>query len=378
MSANSALAPETQRASVDRAVGRFAAVDRTVARFAGPQHGVVTRGQLTDAGLSDDGIRHRAKVGHLHRLHRGVYAVGHVPPSPLAPAIAAVFACGPGGVLSHSSAATLWGISPRWRSPIEVIAPTVRRPQGVWVHRSCQLLPVYDTTVHFGIPVTTPARTLLDLASRLDDDALARAINDARLSGHLRLPQLADMLARFPRRPGTPRLRSLLDDGRGPTRSAFEDAFIAFAQRHGLPRPEVNCVVAGHEVDALFRDHDLAVELDGYRYHDGRRAFERDRDRDADLLAAGIATVRVTWRRLASTPEREATRLRAILARQPRNPPPACLRAELGPRSVLARSIIVSPSWSAAQPQMSPSSHASSSSATWRLGTAATRTRWRS
>ena len=144
--------------------------------------------------------------------------------------------------------------------------------------------------------------------------ALTRLVNDARLSSHLRLPALAETLARFPRHPGTRRLRPFVARSGGPTRSEFEDAFASFCELYGLPQPVMNTVVAGHEVDALFEAEGVIVELDGYEFHSGRDAFESDRDRDADTLEAGHSTVRVTWERMIGSPRREALRLEAILA----------------------------------------------------------------
>ena len=225
--------------------------------------------------------------------------------------MAAVLACGPAGVLSHRSAAALWELDPRWRPPIEVSAPTERRHLGVRVHHSRTLLGE-DVTIHFGIPVTTVARTLLDLADVLDDKALGRAVNEAQLRRHLRLDDLAGLLARSPGR-STARLRPFVDRADAPTRSVFEDTFLAFVDRYGLPRPTVNQRVAGYEVDMLWPAHRLIVELDSRAYHDSDQPFEHDRNRDADLLAAGYPVVRITWRRLVDTPGREARRLATLL-----------------------------------------------------------------
>jgi hypothetical protein len=289
--------------------------DRAIARCASAQHGVITRAQLFEVGISAGAVDYRLKIGRLLPIYHGVYAVGHRPPSPLARAAAAVLACGSGAALSHGSALTLWGLARRWAFPLEVTAPARRRPAGLRVHRS-RLLTAPDVTTHFGIRVTIAARTLLDVADRLDDAALARAVNDARLARHLRPADLATLAARSPGRSGVARLRSLFVAGEAPTRSELEDAFLAFVAHYGLPRPEVNLTVAGHEVDAYFREHRLAIELDGYKHHGERPAFEADRDRDADLLAAGIPTVRITWKRLIGAPAREDARLRAILARR--------------------------------------------------------------
>jgi putative AbiEi antitoxin of type IV toxin-antitoxin system/uncharacterized protein DUF559 len=288
-------------------------VDLAIARRAAPQHGMVTRAQLFEAGLSVQAIAYRLKVGRFIRMHPGVYAVGHRPPSPLARAMAAVLACGQGAMLGYRSAATLWVIQSRWRGPIEVIAPGNHLLDGVRVHRSRSLTP-RDVTVHFGIPVTTPARTLLDLAETLSDKALARAVNEAQVKRLLKLDDLAALLMRSPGRHGRTRLQRFVDYRQGPTRSGFEDAFLAFAECYGLPRPEVNQVVAGYEVDVLWRDQRLIVELDSREYHDHAQPFEYDRDKDAHLLAAGFPVVRVTWRRLVDMPGREAARLKALLA----------------------------------------------------------------
>lgn len=291
-------------------------VDIEIARRAEPQHGLITLRQLTDLGLDKHAVGYRVRVGRLHRVHRGVYAVGHVPPSPLARAMAAVLACGPGAVLSHRWATALWGIDPRWRDPVEVTAASRHRHRGLRVHRSCTLSRD-DGTTNFGIPVTTPARTLLDLADVLGDKALARAVNDAQIRRLLTLDELAAVLARSPGR-ATTRLEAFVQRGEPPTRSALEDEFLALVERHGLPRPEINQRVAGHEVDMFWRRQRLIAELDGRAFHDTQLAHERDRDRDADFGAAGHRVVRITWRRLRDAPDREARRLKAALRAAPR------------------------------------------------------------
>ena len=282
-----------------------------IARRAAAQHGLVTRAQLAEAGLDAHSIDYRLKIGRLHLVHCGVYAVGHRPPSPLARAMAAVLACGPRSVLSHRSAAALWGLDPRWRVPVEVSAPSQHRVKGVLVHRS-RTLTRREVTANFGIPVTTVARTLLDLAAVLDDRAIARAVNDAQLKQRLRLDELGALLADSPGR-STARLKPFVERAYGPTRSVFEDAFLAFVEAYGLPRPEVNERIAGHEVDVLWREQRLIVELDSRAHHDADQPFERDRDRDAQLLAAGYPVVRITWRRLTDAPAREARRLADLL-----------------------------------------------------------------
>jgi very-short-patch-repair endonuclease len=257
------------------------------------QHGITTYTQLLSAGLSPDQIHRWVKAGRLIRLYRGVYAVGHVPPSPHARAMAALLACGPTAVLSHRSAAHLWGLL-KYYGPIEVTAANTRRRPGIIVHR--HRLTESEITRHWDLPVTTPARTLKDLASVLPPATLTRAVNDARLANLLSLDDLP------------PNLRT--DQTARPTRSVFEDRFLQFIADHHLPTPEVNATVAGYEVDMLWRPQRLIAELDGHQ-HDAQ--FETDREKDANLLAAGHRVIRVTWERFTQQTAREAERFAQLL-----------------------------------------------------------------
>jgi hypothetical protein len=205
----------------------------------------------------------------------------------------------------------LWGFWKRWEWPAEVTIPIDRRPRGIRTHLRPSLLSA-DVTIHFGVRVTTPARTLLDIAPRLSDKALARVVNDARISKHLHLSHLTHLLARHPRHPSTARLAALLTS-RAPTHSPLEDKFLPFCERFGLPTPRINTHVGGYEVDAFFEAERVIVELDGYEFHSDRKTFESDRERDAHALANGCVTVRITEPRLDNAPEREASRLHAIL-----------------------------------------------------------------
>lgn len=302
-------------------VGDISSMDAEISHVAARQHGNITRAQLIALGLADGGIGHRVSCGRLYRVHTSVYAVGRPPVTPLERAAAAVLACGPGAALSHGSAMTLWGFFKRWQRQLEVTVPGDRRPDGLKVHRS-STLDRNDMTTQLGIRVTSPARTLLDYAPRMSERSLRRAVNDALLSTHLNRHALAELLARLPRHPGAAALAPFATERGGPTRSEFEDAFIAFCERFGLPRPVINTKVAGYEVDALFERECLIVELDGYAFHSGRTAFERDRNRDADTLAAGYPTVRLTWERMIGGPQREAARLLGILTATRQRPPP--------------------------------------------------------
>jgi hypothetical protein len=290
-------------------------LDRLIGGLARRQHGHVTRRQLLDLGASAYSIKHRVKAGRLIRVHAGVYAVGHLRTSPVARAAAAVLACGPGALLSHGSAAALWGVEKRWRTPIDVTTEHHRRRPGIQIHRSTTLTR-RDQTTHLGIRVTSPARTLYDIEPTLSDQALIRAVNDALLSNYLRTADLAEMIERNPGHRDCHRLAGQLDQG-APTRSELEDAFNALTRDFGLPAPMINATVAGREVDALFSEAGVIVEVDGYRFHGTRAAFEDDRERDAQMLLNGLPTVRITWARLKGAPEREASRLKAILGTRP-------------------------------------------------------------
>ncbi len=287
--------------------------DAEVAAVAARQYGNVTRGQLITAGVDDNGIAWRVRRGRLFPVHRAVYAVGHPPRLPLERAAAAVLACGPGAALSHHAALALWGFTRRWPDTFDVtLGVGDRRPQGITTHRLTRLAR-RDMTIQLGIRATSAARTLLDCAPLLTHDR--RVIPDALHSSFVTQRQLADVRARFPLHPGAKLLDPFLEPGRNPTRSPFEDDFLGFCARHGLPRPLINVPVAGHVVDALFEPQKLIVELDSWEFHRDRETFETDRERDADTLAAGYRTIRITWERLHSRPGTEAARLRQVLRR---------------------------------------------------------------
>ena len=285
---------------------------RAVAALAGKQHGYVTREQLLAIGMGSEGIKYWVKIGRLIRVYAGVYAVGHLPVAPEARAHAAVLACGDKAVLSHSSAARLWTYTKHWSMPYEVIAKSDRRREGIRVHRATGLTR-RDTTRQLGVPVTSPARTVFDMTPRIKTDkALRRLVNDARLTKTFHLSDLAELLDRHPHAPATRRLRPFLA-ATGATRSELEDKFVAFARLYGLPEPTINTPMGRTEPDILFPEERVIVEIDSWRFHSDRGAFESDRDRDAERLAAGFETVRVTEERLDNTPAREAERLHAIL-----------------------------------------------------------------
>ncbi len=211
----------------------------------------------------------------------------------------------------------LWGFWKHWDQPFEVTVVVDRRPVGIRVHR-CSTLLRRDVSTHHGIRVTSPARTILDMAPQLKPKALTRLINDGRNAKLLTLDDLAEVVDRNPSHAGAPLLRPDLDNPQNPTRSGGEDDFPAFCRRFGLPTPLINTIVHGFEVDAYFPDERLIVELDGWPYHRSRASFEDDRDRDATLLMHGIPTVRITYTRLDHKAERESARLDSILRQRRR------------------------------------------------------------
>lgn len=292
-----------------------------MAALARQQYGVVSAAQLRAAGLTEAAVRRRVASGRLHRIHRGVYAVGHSGLTRRARQLAAVLACGPDAVLSHRSAGELWGIA-REGSSVEITAPRSRGPRcDMTVHRSRQLAHA-ERSVIDAIPVTSLARTLLDLADVLDEGRLAKAVHEAEVRRLFDLDAVLRSLDRVPGRAGRHRLRRVLSDyGDGPalTRSEAERMFLELCARHMLPMPSVNVPVLGFEVDFLWPDARLAVEIDGALVHQTRRAFEGDRRRDRALAASGIQVVRVTWRDLTDAPVALASEVRAILARRGRD-----------------------------------------------------------
>jgi Protein of unknown function (DUF559) len=290
------------------------ALDKAIALVAGRQFGYITRAQLLAIGVGRRGIQYRVEIGRLIPVYAGVYAVGSVNRTPLGRATAAILACGEGAVLSHGSAASLWGFNKYWDLPFEVTAPTVRTHKGIKVHRSRTLIR-RDITRQLGVRVTTPERTALDFAPCVSDKRLTRVVNDSRRAGHLHLDSLADVLARNPHHPATKRLMRFVEHPtRAPTNSRLEDDFVEFAKRYGLPAPATNTHLLGYEVDVFYPAERVIVELDGREFHSDRDTFESDRNRDADMLAAGIVTIRITDERMKRRPEREARRLNTILA----------------------------------------------------------------
>jgi putative AbiEi antitoxin of type IV toxin-antitoxin system/uncharacterized protein DUF559 len=291
--------------------------DRQIAALAARQHGVVSSRQLAALGLSAQQISYRLANGRLHRVHHGVYAVGHRILPPRGGYMAAVLADGRGAALSHAAGGALWELRASAATKIDV---TIRRsgrssPPGLRFHRPRTLRPD-EVTVHHGIPVTTPARTLVDLAAGLSPRQLERALDQAEVLRLTDIPTLAAMARTHPGHRGARKLAEAITrhtPGTTVTRSELEERFLALCDANGIPRPLVNQHRAGLEVDFLFADHRLVVETDGWTYHRTQGAFERDRDRDAVLTRAGYRTLRFTHRQITDRPEDVAATLAAAL-----------------------------------------------------------------
>jgi hypothetical protein len=277
---------------------KSANADARVATIAATQHGVVNVEQLGAAGVDSSGIARRVRAGRLHRLHRGVYAVGHPGLNRHKRWMAAVLACGEGAVLSHTSAAAIWELLKPFRGPVHVTSPNLngrRRRPGIVLHRSASLVaaPVRQVTRRHGIPVTTPQRTIDDLRPLVAPYLQRRAIRQAELAG-------------LPLDPATTRRT-------GGTRSDLELAFLDLCSRHGIPRPEVNGQVGSWTVDFLWRSRNVAVETDFFGYHRGSIAFEDDHRRELELRGAGFRVRRYTDVQLRSAPAAVVADLRAAL-----------------------------------------------------------------
>jgi very-short-patch-repair endonuclease len=284
-------------------------------RLAARQNGVVSRRQLLAAGVPSGVIRGRVRAGAMTRIHRGVYQVGPVA-APRAREMAACLACGPTATLGHWTAASLWMmVRVARRHPIDVVVTDGKRARpGLRVHRALAL-PSDERTRLDGVPVTTPARTLMDLAATARPRTLERAFADALDRGLTTAADVQGLLDRHPGRPGTRGLRVILASGTPHlTRPEAEERFLRLIRRAGIERPETNHRVAGYEVDFFWPDARVIVEIDGAPYHTSPGAFERDRRRDSILAARGYQVVRITWRQLVDEPLAVAVRVARVLA----------------------------------------------------------------
>jgi len=266
---------------------------------------VVARRQLIEIGFSRDAVDRRAARGVLFPFYRGVYAVGHKALSRRGHWLSAVLACGPEAVLSHRDAAALWGIRNTARQTIDVTVPhRGHSRKGITLHRA-KLAPE-DRTTCDNIPTTSLARTFLDLASLHPLDAVVRALEEAERLRLIDMRQVYATLERANGHRGSGTLKQAIDAYEPRhlrTRSDLERAFLQLCADAGLPKPQVNAVLGAYEVDALWSEQGLVVELDAYGTRGSRRSFENDRIRDATLLEAGYRTMRVTGLCLEREPE---------------------------------------------------------------------------
>jgi very-short-patch-repair endonuclease len=277
--------------------------DAAIVALAGRQHGIVTVAQLLEAGFSRSAVSHRVRRGWLVAVFRGVYQVGPVR-APRGLEMAAVLATG--GMLSHHSAASLWGIRAHDGDVHVSVSGRDQRPRpGLRIHRSLSL----NAAVQDGLPLTTPTRTIHDLATCLPQPELDRAVEQAQI---LHLATRDEIAADLPRR-GRPALRAALDNEPQLTRSEAERRLLALIRQARLPRPQTNVILGGYEVDLFWPDQRLVVEVDGYAYHSTRQAFERDRARDTALQAAGYRVVRFTWRQIVREPHAVVAQLARLL-----------------------------------------------------------------
>jgi very-short-patch-repair endonuclease len=287
-------------------------VDREVARLATRAHGVVTRSELLRGGLTPEQIRQRTIRGTLIVVHRGVYRVGHRAPSVEAHYLAAVLACGERAVLSGPAAAYLWGLVKGPTPAPEVTAATERRVRGVKTRRARRAK--RETTTWRGIPVTTPARTLVDLAAVVNAADLARACHEAGVRHRTTPKQVEAVLALRPNAPGAGRLRAVLRGEVHVTLSKLESRFLDCLRAADLPLPVTNRPAGGRRVDCRWSEQRLTVELDSYRYHHTRRAWEQDRRREREAFARGDEFRRYTYADVTEDPRLMLSELRALLA----------------------------------------------------------------
>jgi very-short-patch-repair endonuclease len=298
--------------------------DGEISATATAQDGVISINQLRASGLSAQAASQRAALARLHRVHRGVYAVGHEAIGSRGRLLAAVLASGPGSAISHLSAAALWGLWDPAPVVIDVIVPceTGRKIDGIRARR-CRYPTPEELTVREGIPCATPSRTLVDLAGTLGRESLRRVVEQAAVANLLDLTALDVAIAQAKGRPGIPALSAILIAWRSKDRelprlrSPLEARVRRVLVEAGLPHPQCNVELRldGHrlEVDLLWEEQRLVIETDGEETHGTRAAFQRDRWRDQVLAAAGYRVSRLTWRQIADEPDAIVTRIRRML-----------------------------------------------------------------
>jgi hypothetical protein len=290
-----------------------------LADLAERQYGVVSFRQLRELGFSKGAISRMSEADRLRRIHRGVYAVGHSKLSGQGQCVAAVLACGNGALVSHWSAAWLWGLWSSFSRPVEISIPSHgHRRRGVWTHHIPSLDAGERALVDGVIPLTSFARTVLDVAGTTTVLKTESILERAERRDLLDLGAIDAVLDRHRTAPGTGRLHEATMIYRDPafSRARSERLFKALIKKAGLPQPVLNTFVAGQEVDAYWDTERFAVEVDGWGTHRTRAAFERDPVRQEDLLLAGITCIRITARRIEREPEEVGRRLAEHLRRR--------------------------------------------------------------
>jgi Protein of unknown function (DUF559) len=285
-----------------------------VAEVAAAQYGVVSFAQLRAVGLGRGAVEKAVRGERLIRLHTGVYAVGHRVLRVEGSRLAAVLACGEGAVLSHRSAGAHWGLLPTARTLVDVTTPrTRRRVPGIDLHRS-RSLDARDTASHEGIPITTVARTLLDLAAAVPESRLERALAQAERLQLYDHRAITDVIARANGHRGKAALARAVRGEPKLTRSELEARFLSLVRQAGLPEPLGNFILDAPdhprlEVDFYFPMHNLVVETDGWETHKTKAAFRSDRRKDAALTSAGHRVMRFTYEDIVYEPDTVVARL---------------------------------------------------------------------
>jgi very-short-patch-repair endonuclease len=283
-------------------------------QLARDQHGAVTRAQLLEHGLNSEAIQHRIDAGRLHRLWRGVYAVGRPEVSQEGRWMAAVLSCGPEALLSHRSAAVLWGIAQKAEG-IDVTVPegVYRRRQGIRVHRRSQLGKGHRCRV-VGIPITDPLSTLVDLASCSPEWQVEQAVNAADRLDLIDPETLRATVPKLPSRPGMALLRRVAGC-KTITDTGLERKFLTIVRAANLPRPQTQVWISGYRVDFYWPDLGLIVEADGWLYHRTPGAQTTDRRRDQAHARDGMTTLRFGEDQIRYAPDEVRRTLASVVSR---------------------------------------------------------------
>jgi hypothetical protein len=292
--------------------GQVSTVDARLALIAGRAHGVASRGELLAAGLSADQIDRRVAAGSLIVEYRGIYLVGHRPPTAAARYMAAVKACGGRALLSGMAAAWLWDLVRGPAPQPEVTAPRGHRIPGITTKRRLRMS-AKDSTKRQGIPVSTVPVTLIAISSVLSFDELARAVHEADVRHDVTGPHIKRALERHPKAKKRSRLLAIATGDAHLVLSRLERHFLTLLRRHRLPLPQTNRPYGAGYVDCRWPAHRLTVELDSYRFHRTRRAWEQDRQRERDARARGDEFRRYTWRDVVEEPAPTVAELALLL-----------------------------------------------------------------